>query len=62
MGIDELLRGYSDRDEYIARDMIILEILINKGLITNEDILKAFTSEKLTEYITSIQEANKGIR
>ena len=59
MGIDELLRGYSNQDEYIARDMIILEILIDKGLITNEDILKAFTSEKLTEYIKIIQEQKK---
>ena len=55
MNIDELLRGYSDQDEYIARDMMILEVLINKGLITSEDISKVFTSENLTDYIKIVQ-------
>ena len=59
MNIDELLRGYSDQDEYIARDMMILEVLINKGLITSEDILKVFTSENLTDYIKIVQEQRK---
>ena len=59
MNIDELLRGYSDQDEYIARDMMILEVLINKGLITSEDISKVFTSEKLTDYIKIVQEQRK---
>lgn len=59
MDIDELLRGYSDQDEYIARDMMILEVLINKGLITSEDISKVFTSENLTDYIKIVQEQKK---
>lgn len=59
MDIDELLRGYSDQDEYIARDMMILEVLINKGLITSEDISKVFTSENLTDYIKIVQEQRK---
>lgn len=59
MNIDELLRGYSDQDEYIARDMMILEVLINKGLITPEDISKVFTSENLTDYIKIVQEQRK---
>ena len=59
MNINELLRGYSDRDEYIARDMMILEVLINKGLITSEDISKVFTSENLTDYIKIVQEQRK---
>lgn len=59
MNIDELLRGYSDQDEYIARDMMILEVLINKGLITSEDIPKVFTSENLTDYIKIVQEQRK---
>lgn len=56
MDIDELLRGYSNQDEYIARDMMILEILMNKGLIKAEDISKVFTSENLTTYIKIVQE------
>lgn len=59
MDIDELLRGYSDQDEYIARDMMILEVLINKGLITSEDISKVFTSENLIDYIKIVQEQRK---
>lgn len=59
MNIDELLRGYSDQDEYIARDMMILKVLINKGLITSEDISKVFTSENLTDYIKIVQEQRK---
>ena len=59
MNINELLRGYSDQDEYIARDMMILEVLINKGLITSEDISKVFTSENLTDYIKIVQEQRK---
>lgn len=59
MNIDELLRGYSNQDEYIARDMMILEVLINKGLITQEDISKVFTSKNLTDYIKIVQEQRK---
>lgn len=59
MNIDELFRGFSNQDEYIARDMMILEVLINKGLITSEDISKVFTSEKLTDYIKIVQEQRK---
>lgn len=59
MNIDELLRGYSDQDEYIARDMMILEILINKGLVTPEDISKVFTPESLTDYIKIVKEQRR---
>ena len=57
--LDELFRGFSNQDEYIARDMMILEVLINKGLITSEDISKVFTSENLTDYIKIVQEQRK---
>ena len=59
MNIDELLRGCSNHDKYIARDMMILEVLINKGLITPEDISKVFTSKNLTDYIKIVQEQRK---
>ena len=59
MDIDELLRGYSDQDEYIARDMMIWEILINKGLVTPEDISKVFTPESLTDYIKIVKEQRR---
>lgn len=59
MNVDELLRGYSSQDEYIARDMMILEILINKGLVTPEDISKVFTPESLTDYIKIVKEERR---
>lgn len=59
MNIDEFLRGYSSQDEYIARDMMILEILINKGLVTPEDISKVFTPESLTDYIKIVREQRR---
>ena len=59
MNVDELLRGYSGQDEYIARDMMILEILINKGLVTPEDISKVFTPESLTDYIKIVREQRR---
>ena len=39
--LDELLRGFSNQDEYIARDMMILELLMKK---------KAYTQKRLDEY------------
>ena len=59
MDIDELLRGYSNQVECIARVMMSLEILMNKGLIKAEDISKVFTSENLTTYIKIVQEQKK---
>ena len=59
MNVDELLRGYSGQDEYIARDMMILEILINKGLVTPEDVSKVFTPESLTDYIKIVREQRR---
>ena len=59
MNIDELLRGYSDQDEYIARDMIILELLMKKGLITQEDIVEEFLADNLQAYIKIVQDQKK---
>ena len=35
---DELWKGYSREDEFIARDMLLLELLVEKGVITNEEV------------------------
>ena len=59
MNIDELLRGYSDQDEYIARDMMILELLMKKGLITQEDIVEEFLADNLQAYIKIVQDQKK---
>ena len=59
MNIDELLRGYSDQDEYIARDMMILELLMKKGLITQKDIVEEFSADNLQAYIKIVQDQKK---
>ena len=40
----------SNQDEYIARDMMILESLMRKGLITQEDILEESSVDNLRAY------------
>lgn len=59
MNIDELFRGFSNQDEYIARDMMILELLMKKGLITQEDIVEEFSVDNLQAYIKIVQDQKK---
>ena len=35
---DQLMKGYTKEDEFIARDLLLLELLVEKGVITNEEI------------------------
>ena len=57
--LDELFRGFSNQDEYIARDMMILELLMKKGLITSEDIVEEFSVDNLPAYIKIVQDQKK---
>lgn len=57
--LDELFRGFSNQDEYIARDMMILELLMKKGLITQEDIVEEFSADNLQAYIKIVQDQKK---
>ena len=57
--LDELFRGFSNQDEYIARDMMILELLMKKGLITQEDIMEEFSVDNLQTYIKIVQDQKK---
>ena len=57
--LDELFRGFSNQDEYIARDMMILELLMKKGLITSEDIVEEFSADNLQAYIKIVQDQKK---
>lgn len=56
---EELFKGYSNSDEFIARDMLILELLIAKGVITNEDVAATFTPENLTKNIELVQKTKR---
>nr|DAG31314.1 MAG TPA: hypothetical protein [Caudoviricetes sp.] len=53
--LDELFRGFSNQDEYIARDIIILELLMKKGLITQEDVEEEFSIDNLQAHIKIVQ-------
>lgn len=57
--LDELLRDFSNQDEYIARDTMILELLMKKGLITQEDIMKEFSVDNLQAHIKIVQDQKK---
>ena len=57
--LDELFRGFSNQDEYIARDMMMLELLMKKGLITQEDIVEEFSADNLQAYIKIVQDQKK---
>lgn len=57
--LDELFRGFSNQDEYIARDMMILELLMKKGLIMQEDIVEEFSADNLQAYIKIVQDQKK---
>lgn len=56
---DELFKGYSNSDEFIARDMLILELLVAKGVVTNEEVAATFTPENLTKNIELIQKTKR---
>ena len=38
---EQIMKGYSKEDEFIARDIVILDLLIAKGIITIEEIEEA---------------------
>ena len=35
---EQLMKGYTKEDEFIARDVLLIELLVEKGVITNEEI------------------------
>lgn len=51
--IEQILKGYTKEDEFIARDIIILNLLISKNIITNEEVMEAFS--KLPDVIDSVK-------
>lgn len=61
MDIFQLLSDYSYRDEYVARDIMILELLYQKGLISIEEIKEMFTQDNLSKYIASVQKETERI-
>lgn len=56
---EELFRGYSARDEYVARDLLLINLLLEKGVITSNDIKRVYTPENLSKYISVVQQEIK---
>lgn len=61
MDMFQLLSDYSYRDEYAARDIMILELLYQKGLISIEETKEMFTQDNLSKYIASVQKETERI-
>lgn len=40
--MEDIMNGFSKQDEYITRDTLILELLVEKGIITKEEIKNKF--------------------
>ncbi len=38
--MEDIMNGYSKQDEFIARDIIILNILVEKGIVTTDEVEK----------------------
>lgn len=53
MDIEQIMKGYSKEDEFIARDLLIIELLVEKGIITVEEINKKY--ENLTSKIIEVR-------
>lgn len=55
--VEDLLNGYTKLEEAIARDCIILNILLEKGIITQEEVEEKF--KQLPEYIKEVHESRR---
>lgn len=51
--IEQVMKGYSKEDEFIARDLLIIELLIDKKIITVEEVNKKY--EKLYDKIQKVK-------
>ena len=51
---DELFKGYSTEDEFIARDLLLMELLEEKGIITKQEIKNKY--DKLANKIKEVHE------
>lgn len=57
--LDDIFRGYSNEDDYTARDLIILEILMDKGIVTAKEINERYSH--LADKIEEIKKQRKEI-
>lgn len=54
---DQLMKGYTKEDEFIARDLLLIELLVEKGVITNEEINEKY--KHLEDKIEFVKNQNK---
>lgn len=51
--MEQIMKGYTKEDEFIARDLLIIELLIDKKIITVEEVNKKY--EKLYDKIQKVK-------
>lgn len=54
MDIEQIMKGYTKEDEFIARDLLLIELLIDKGIVTVEEV-----NNKYKELSSKIEEVKK---
>ena len=54
---EQLMKGYTKEDEFIARDLLLIELLVEKGVITNEEINEKY--KHLEDKIEFVKNQNK---
>lgn len=54
---EQLMKGYSQEDEFIARDILILELLLEKNIISEKEIDEVF--KKLPNKIQEVKKTRE---
>lgn len=59
MSFKFLSRKNKLKNELIARDLILINILLRRGVITFDDIKQGYTTENILQQIKQIEEIKK---
>lgn len=54
---EQIMKGYTKEDEFIARDLLLIELLVEKEIITTDEINKKY--KNLEETIEKVKKDRK---
>lgn len=54
---EQIMKGYTKEDEFIARDLLLIELLVEKGIITIDEINQKY--KNLKEKIEEVKKDRK---
>lgn len=54
---EQLMKGYTKEDEFIARDLLLIELLVEKGIVTIDEINQKY--KNLEEKIEKVKKDRK---